>query len=82
VDFAFVQVRWDSLFWRTWDWLLLMLALVHGVNGLRNITMDYVRKPGVRFAITTFFWVLGFALMVLGTIVVVTFDPSKWPPVT
>jgi succinate dehydrogenase / fumarate reductase, membrane anchor subunit len=82
VDFAFVQVRWSSLFWRTWDWMLLMLALVHGVNGLRNITLDYVRRPGVRLAITTSFWVLGFALMVLGTIVVVTFDPAKWPPVS
>jgi hypothetical protein len=26
-----------------------------------------------------FFYVLGFTLFVLGTIIVVTFDPSKWP---
>jgi heme/copper-type cytochrome/quinol oxidase subunit 4 len=24
-------------------------------------------------------YVIGFTLMVLGTIIVVTFDPSKWP---
>ena len=38
--------RWQSPFWRTWDWMLLMLALVHGINGLRNITLDYVQQPG------------------------------------
>ena len=43
IDFGFVQTRWQSPFWRTWDWMLLSLALVHGVNGLRNITLDYVR---------------------------------------
>ena len=81
IDFGFVQTRWQSPFWRTWDWMLLSLALVHGVNGLRNITLDYVRPPGVRFAINMVFYVLAFALFVLGTVVVFTFDPNAWPPV-
>ena len=46
IDFGFVATRWESPFWRTWDWMLLMLALVHGVNGLRNITLDYVKRSG------------------------------------
>jgi succinate dehydrogenase hydrophobic anchor subunit len=41
--------------------------------------MDYVRKAGVRFAANMFFYVLGFALFVLGSVIVFTFDPSKWP---
>jgi succinate dehydrogenase / fumarate reductase membrane anchor subunit len=81
IDFGFVATRWDSIFWRTWDWLLLMLALVHGVNGLRTITLDYVRRPGVRFTMNMAMYVLAFVLMVLGTVVIVTFDPSQWPPV-
>jgi succinate dehydrogenase / fumarate reductase membrane anchor subunit len=81
IDFGFVATRWESVFWRTWDWLLLMLALVHGVNGLRNITLDYVRKPPVRFALNMSMYTLAFVLMVLGTVVIVTFDPSNWPPV-
>ena len=48
INFGFVAVRWQNPFWRTWDWMLLMLALVHGINGLRNITLDYVTKPGLR----------------------------------
>jgi succinate dehydrogenase / fumarate reductase membrane anchor subunit len=79
VDFAFIQLRWASLFWKTWDWLMLVLALLHGVNGLRMIVLDYVRRSGTRRTINGFFAVLGAALMVLGTIIVVTFDPSKWP---
>ena len=79
VDFAFIQLRWASPFWKTWDWLMLVLALLHGVNGLRVIVLDYVRPAGLRLAINSSFTVLGGALMALGTIVVVTFDPSAWP---
>ena len=52
-----MAVRWQSPFWRTWDWMLLTLALIHGINGLRNITLDYVRKPGARFAANMFFYI-------------------------
>jgi succinate dehydrogenase / fumarate reductase membrane anchor subunit len=79
VNFAFVAVRWGSPFWRAWDWAMLVLALVHGINGLRNITLDYVPLPGARFAINMFFYTLGFGLFVLGTVIVFTFDASKWP---
>jgi succinate dehydrogenase hydrophobic anchor subunit len=44
--------------------------------------LDYVRPGGLRRAINSFFVVLGAALMVLGTIIVVTFDPADWPAVT
>jgi succinate dehydrogenase membrane anchor subunit len=79
VNFAFIQTRWGSPFWKTWDWLMLVLALLHGVNGLRVIALDYVRPAGVRLAINSFFTILGASLMALGTIVVMTFDPAKWP---
>lgn len=81
VNFGFVAVRWEDPLWRTWDWMLLILALVHGINGLRNITLDYVRQPGLRFTINIASYVIGFVLMVLGTIIVITFDPTKWGPV-
>lgn len=79
VNFAFVALRWQSPFWRTWDWMMLILALIHGVNGLRVITQDYVTRPQIRFAANMFWYVVGFASFVLGTVTVFTFDPSKWP---
>ena len=78
VDFNFVAVRWDDVFWRTWDWALLSLALIHGVNGLRVVVQDYVKPAGARFAVNMVFYTLGFILFVLGTVVVLTFDPSQW----
>jgi succinate dehydrogenase / fumarate reductase, membrane anchor subunit len=79
VDFKFVQLRWQHPFWRTWDWLMLSLALLHGVNGLRVVTLDYVRRPGMRFALTWFWNVVGIVIFCVGTVVVFTFDASHLP---
>jgi succinate dehydrogenase / fumarate reductase membrane anchor subunit len=79
VNFSFVALRWQEPFWRTWDWLMLSLALIHGVNGLRVIILDYVRRPGVRIAASWFFFVTGAVMFALGTVVVFSFDPCKWP---
>ena len=78
VNFEFVVERWESPFWRSWDWLMLSLALLHGVNGVRVIVQDYVRSPGVRLAWNWAFASVGSALFVLGTIIVFTFDPSRF----
>jgi succinate dehydrogenase / fumarate reductase membrane anchor subunit len=79
VNFQFVAVRWQSPFWRTWDWLMLSLALIHGINGLRMVTLDYVRRAGVRIAVNGFFTISGITLFTLGSIIVFTFNPCKWP---
>lgn len=81
VDYDFVVSRWTgegAAFWKTWDWMMLSLALLHGVNGVRVIAQDYVRRPGVRLAVNWIFSIVGFALFVLGTITVITFDPSQF----
>ena len=79
VNFGFVAVRWQSPFWRTWDWLMLSLALVHGINGLRVISLDYIRRPGVRIATNWFLTTAGVMAFSLGSIVVFTFNPCRWP---
>ena len=81
VDFGFVAGRWAGdagVFWRTWDWLLLTLALIHGINGMRVVTLDYVRRPGIRVTLDFIYFIVGIVLFILGTIVVVTFDPTRW----
>lgn len=78
VDFNFVAERWGSPFWRTWDWMMLTLALLHGIIGVRVIVQDYVRSPGARIAWNSGFAIVGFALFVLGTIIVFTFDPAAF----
>jgi succinate dehydrogenase / fumarate reductase membrane anchor subunit len=78
VDYNFVVERWASPLWRTWDWMMLSLALLHGINGMRIIVQDYVRGSGARLAWNSVFVIVGFALFVLGTIIVFTFDPSAF----
>ncbi|HYZ11791.1 MAG TPA: succinate dehydrogenase hydrophobic membrane anchor subunit [Actinomycetota bacterium] len=78
VDFDFVVDRWSSPFWRTWDWMLLSLALLHGVNGTRVIVQDYVRRSGWRLAWNWAFAIVAFSLFVLGSVVVFTFDPAQF----
>ena len=75
VNFAFVAGRWANPLWRLYDWLLLMLALVHGFNGLRIIVDDYVRPPGLRLLSLTGVYVLTFLFLVVGSLVILTFQP-------
>lgn len=72
--FDFVSQRWANPLWRTFDWLLLMAALWHGVLGLRYSVTDYLRRPGLRVLGHALVWVVGFAFMALGTITIFTFS--------
>ncbi len=76
VNFAFVSQRWSNVGWKTFDWALLVLALIHGVNGLRIIIDDYVRRAPVRTTIKATLYTLTAIAMVMGTAVIVTFDPA------
>ena len=76
IDFNYVAQRWASPFWQFWDLALLWLAQLHGGNGLRTIIDDYSRKDSTRFWLNSLLLLsMGFTL-VLGTYVLVTFDPN------
>ena len=75
VSFSFVASRWDTVGWKTFDWVMLVLALLHGANGLRIIVNDYVHRPAVRTAVKGTLYTLTAVLMIMGTAVVVTFTP-------
>ena len=41
-DAAFItNQRWNQLFWRAFDWLLLMTVLFHGFMGMRTVVIDF-----------------------------------------
>jgi succinate dehydrogenase / fumarate reductase, membrane anchor subunit len=77
VDFAFVSGRWASPFWQTWDWTMLFLGLLHGANGMKVVIEDYVRRDGARVALKSTLYVVTFVLLLLGTLIILTFDPAK-----
>lgn len=76
VDFAFVADRWDNVGWKTFDWTMLVLALLHGANGLRIIIDDYTHSDGLRATLKGTLYTVTGILLIMGTAVVVTFDPS------
>jgi succinate dehydrogenase / fumarate reductase, membrane anchor subunit len=76
VNFEFVSQRWDDVGWKTFDWVLLFLALLHGANGLRIVIDDYVRRDGLRTFIKATLYTVTTILMIMGTAVLVTFDPG------
>ena len=72
-DANFVANRWQNPLWRIFDWLLLALALAHGLNGLRWIVGDYVRRPGRRRLVLGLIYGLSGVLFALGTFTIVAF---------
>ncbi|WP_191621739.1 succinate dehydrogenase hydrophobic membrane anchor subunit [Microbacterium caowuchunii] len=75
IDFAFVAGKLASPFWQWWDFLMLTLAMIHGANGMRTIVNDYVTHGGTRRTLVWAIWIVSVFLIVLGTLVVFTFDP-------
>jgi len=82
IDFAFVAGKWASPFWQVWDLAMLWLAMLHGMNGLRTIISDYATKDGTRFALKTLLYFSTAVVIVLGTLVIFTFDPCIDPAST
>ena len=82
IDFAFVAGKWANPFWQVWDLAMLWLAMLHGCNGLRTIINDYASKPNSRFALKTLLYFGTAVVIVLGTLVIFTFDPCIDPKST
>ena len=82
IDFAFVAGKWASPFWQVWDLAMLWLAELHGMNGLRTIINDYATKPTTRFVLKTLLYFSALVVLILGTLVIFTFDPCIDPEST
>ena len=76
INFGFVAGRWASPFWQTWDLAQLWLAQLHGTNGLRVIINDYAERDGTRFWLKMLLYSASFVVLLLGTLVIFTFDPN------
>lgn len=75
IDFGFVGGKLANPFWQVWDLLLLWLAMLHGTNGMRVIIDDYAEKDGVRFVLKVALFLASAFVILLGTLVIFTFDP-------
>ena len=74
-SYQFVAARYANPFWRLYDWLLLTLALTHGMNGLRVVIDDYVRGRGWRLVLQSTIGSLVLIFFMWCTITLITFQP-------
>lgn len=75
IDYQFVVRRYATPFWRTYDLVMLWLALLHGLNGTRTFIEDYVGAHGWRVFSLASLYVIGFVFLALGSLVILTFQP-------
>ena len=75
LNFAFVAGKLSSPFWQWWDVAMLWLALIHGGNGMRTLVNDYATTRIGRGILKSAILAAVVILIVLGTLVVFTFDP-------
>lgn len=79
IDFAFVAGKLADPFWIVWDLLLLWLALLHGSNGMRTLINDYATGR-LRIVLLVALGGATAVLLILGTLVLTTFDPCIGDP--
>ena len=75
IDYRFVAARYATPFWRTYDLVMLWLALLHGLNGARVVVDDYVLAPRWRLLTLSALGVVGLIFLALGSLVILTFQP-------
>jgi succinate dehydrogenase / fumarate reductase, membrane anchor subunit len=71
IDINYVNMRWDMLAWRIYDAALLAFAFAHGVNGFRQVLMDYIRSERA-FRIVSWILLIGWlAITVIGAVAII-----------
>jgi succinate dehydrogenase / fumarate reductase membrane anchor subunit len=48
IDFQVIAQRWQSPFWRLFDFFLLTFGWLHSTNGARIVLDDYIHSQGWR----------------------------------
>jgi succinate dehydrogenase / fumarate reductase, membrane anchor subunit len=64
--------RWNSIFWRGFDWLLLTTVIIHAFLGVRTVVLDYIHNAVLRTGTLWLLYVVGIVLFILGTQVILT----------
>lgn len=70
----FVANQWDDWGWKAYDSLLLILAVPHGYNGLRNILEDYIHNENLMRIISYVLGVFVIATVGWSLFAIATFD--------
>lgn len=71
IDIDYVALRWASLGWQAYDIALLAFAFAHGMNGLRQVAMDFVHTERGRKATNIGIFILWLVVSLIGAIAII-----------
>ena len=71
IDLDYVAMRWASLGWRVYDFLLLAFAFAHGVNGLRQVIHDFVKDERRMRSISWLLLIFWLVITAIGALAIV-----------
>lgn len=76
INYDFIAKRWADPLWRTYDIILLVLSVSHGVNGVRVLIYDYIHARSWRTFALSSLYVVALFFLLIGTQVIITFQPQ------
>jgi succinate dehydrogenase / fumarate reductase membrane anchor subunit len=71
IDIDYVAMRWATLGWRVYDFLLLAFAFAHGVNGLRQVINDFIKNKRLMRLVSVLLFVFWLVLSLIGAVAIV-----------
>lgn len=71
IDIDYVAMRWATLGWRVYDFLLLAFAFAHGVNGLRQVTNDFIKNKSFMRLVSVLLFLFWLVLSLVGAAAIV-----------
>ncbi len=71
MDVNYVAMRWGFVAWRVYDAALLIFAFAHGMNGLRQILMDYIKSEAAFRVICWVLLLIWLVVSIIGAIAII-----------
>ncbi len=71
IDINYVDLRWGMIAWRIYDAALLAFAFAHGINGLRQVLMDYIRNERTFRLVSWGLLIFWFVVTVVGAVALI-----------
>jgi succinate dehydrogenase / fumarate reductase membrane anchor subunit len=71
IDTEYVIRRWSNIGIQIYDILLLAFAFAHGMNGLRQVLLDFIHTPKARRNTSTIIFILWITISIIGGIAII-----------
>lgn len=71
MDLGYVADRWANIGWRIFDALLLGFTMAHGVNGVRQVALDFIKGDRARVIVSWVLFIFWLAITTFGAVALV-----------